>query len=156
MLTEEKKLTPEEEKFWDDFVSPGPIPELMAMKLTGGVPETDELTPEQETSREKFRKLLNKIPNCEIMTPETEEIQRKWGSKMGVLTASREAVREIFELLNRIGMDDETALTLSLRVRRAEHQPKMLEWLRANPDATPMEAVLKSREIVGRGNQKEG
>ena len=69
---------------------------------------------------------------------------------MAILTADRSAVREIFALLDKIGMDDETALTLSLRVRRAEHQPKMLQWLRENPDATPMEALRKSREIVGR------
>ena len=41
-----------------------------------------KLTSEQEVSEEKFRKLLDKIPNCEIMTPETEEITRRWASKL--------------------------------------------------------------------------
>ena len=50
MLKDEKKLTPEQEKFLDDFVSPGPIPKLMSMKLTGGEPETNELNPEVTSS----------------------------------------------------------------------------------------------------------
>ena len=42
----------EEEAFLDDFVSPGPIPELMSMKLTGGVPEASDLKPEKNSSNE--------------------------------------------------------------------------------------------------------
>ena len=53
-------------------------------------------------------------------------------------------------LLKAIGMEMEEAITLSLRVRRPEHQPKMIQWLQENPDATPMDALRKSLEIVGR------
>ena len=63
---------------------------------------------------------------------------------------SMNPTKELLTLLKAVGMEKEEAITLSLRVRRPEHEPKMIQWLRENPDATPMEAVLKSREIVGR------
>ena len=44
LALENKELAEED----SDFISPGPIPELMAMKLVGGVPETNELTTEEQ------------------------------------------------------------------------------------------------------------
>lgn len=34
----------------DDSVSPAPIPDLMAMKVTGGAPDGNELSPEEENA----------------------------------------------------------------------------------------------------------
>lgn len=79
-------------KFLDDFVSPGPIPELMAMKLTGGTPETDKLT------------------------PEAEEIQRKRRSKMGVLPVDTRPIIEDGKTLDELATSAyEKRLTAAMR-----------------------------------------
>ena len=58
------------------------------------------------------------------------------------------AQREMARRLARLGVDMQTALTISCRVRRPEHEEEMLKWLRENPDADPMAAVLAAREIA--------
>lgn len=59
-------------------------------------------------------------------------------------------VKRIMELLRDAGVDQESALTLALRIRRPQHETMMLEWIEKNPQAEPMEIVLKSRAIAGR------
>lgn len=58
------------------------------------------------------------------------------------------AQREMARHLARLGVDMKTALIISVRVRRPEHEKAMLNWLRSNPDAKPMDAVRASREIA--------
>ena len=56
-------------------------------------------------------------------------------------------------LLKERGVDRDTALNISLRVRRDPSE--MVDWLNANPDASPEEICRQARRINADTIQKE-
>ena len=48
------------------------------------------------------------------------------------------------------GVDKETGITISLRLRRPGKAEQLIEWLEQNPSVTPEEICKKSRELAKR------
>ena len=68
---------------------------------------------------------------------------------------SDDVITQLGRRLKAAGVDLETALTISLRVRRPGGAEQMIEWLDKNPGATLYEICVKSDEIGRRGMEEE-
>jgi hypothetical protein len=58
------------------------------------------------------------------------------------------SIAQLATLMKAAGVDRETALTISLRVRKDEKRAQMIKWMEENPTATPPEICRKSREVA--------
>ena len=63
------------------------------------------------------------------------------------MTAKEMSIRRLAILLKEAGVDRDTALNTSLRVRKATDRAQMIEWLEENRSATPIEISRMSRRI---------
>ncbi len=59
----------------------------------------------------------------------------------------KDTIQELAHSLKLAGVDRDTALTISLRVRHPDGAEQLMAWIEQNPEATPIEICVKSREI---------
>ena len=67
----------------------------------------------------------------------------------------RETIRELAHYLKTANVDKDTAVNISLRVRKFGQAERMIAWLKQNKTATVEEICAKSREIHREGNMRK-
>lgn len=60
----------------------------------------------------------------------------------------KKRIEHLARLMKAHGVDRDTALNVSLRVRKEEAREQMILWLEQNPTATPDEISQKSRDVA--------
>lgn len=63
------------------------------------------------------------------------------------LETKKATIRTLMQALKRAGMDGESAVTISLMVRRPGGAEQLMNWMSQNPKATHEEIFDKTREI---------
>lgn len=63
------------------------------------------------------------------------------------MTEKEISIKRLAILLKEAGVDRDTALNISLRVRKDTERAQMIEWLEDNSSATPIEISRISRTI---------
>ena len=61
---------------------------------------------------------------------------------------NRETIRALAHSLRIAGVDQNTGLNVSLRLRRPGKAEQMIAWIEQNPEATPEKICEKSRELA--------
>lgn len=74
---------------------------------------------------------------------------------MAYMTKKEETITRLAQLLKAADVDRDTALTVSLRLRKPGKAEQMIEWLEQNKVVTPEEICAKSREIAKSINDPE-
>ena len=59
-----------------------------------------------------------------------------------------QAIRELARILKAHGVEEETAVTISLLVDEAPKRSKLMFWLKQNPKSTEQEICRKAKEIA--------
>ena len=65
---------------------------------------------------------------------------------------NEETIKRLAYALKDAGVDKDTGVTISLRLRKPGKAELLLAWLEQNPTSTPEEICQKSREIAKRIN----